>query len=103
MHRIADHFPADAQHTSDPDWIRFGVGRGWALLTQDQRIRYHEDELAAVAECGGVMFVLANGNLTIEQRIAWFCSNRSAVFAAAVQKGPALYKIYPDRIAKTWP
>lgn len=49
------------------------------------------------------MFILANGNLTIKQRTEQFLTNQAVIHAAAVEHGPALYRIYPDRIAKIWP
>lgn len=103
VHRIAEHFPDDGQKTSDPEWIRYGVDQGWALLTQDLRIRYRADELASLQDSAGVMFVLANGNLTIRERVDYFIANRQAIHSAAAGSGPALYKIYADRIAKIWP
>jgi PIN like domain len=38
--RAAGETPdAVAQQVSDPEWIEYGLARGWALLTQDERIR----------------------------------------------------------------
>jgi PIN like domain len=103
IHRVGDHFRDDGQGTSDPDWIAYGLSHGWALLTQDQRIRYRADEIGAVEVGKGVMFQLSNGNLTIAQKIGYFDDNRSSIFAAAKKPGPALYRVYVNRIAKIWP
>lgn len=103
VHQIADHFPDDAQHVSDPDWIRFGAQRGWTLITQDKRIRYREDELAAVQQTASIMLQLADGNLTISEKVERLTAQRDAIFAAARREGPALYRVYADRIAKVWP
>jgi hypothetical protein len=35
VHVVSEHFPDDAQKTSDPEWISYGLARGWSLLTQD--------------------------------------------------------------------
>lgn len=88
---------------SDPEWIRYGVNRGWALVTQDKRIRYRPDELAAVEQTGGVMFQLGDGNLTIAVKVERLLTHRDAIFAAARRDGPALYRVHADRIAKVWP
>jgi hypothetical protein len=32
-----------------------------------------------------------------------FILNQAAIHTAAAEPGPALYKIYPERIAKIWP
>jgi hypothetical protein len=103
VHRIADHFPDDGQKVGDPEWIEYGAGQGWALLTQDLRIRYRTEELASLGRGAGVMFVLASGNLAIREKVDYFLLNRAAIHAAAVEPGPALHKIYADRIAKIWP
>lgn len=96
VHQIGEHFPDDAQHVSDPDWIRFGAQRGWTLITQDKRIRYREDELAAVQQTAGVMLQLADGNLTIADKVERLTAHRDAIFAAARREGPALYRAYAD-------
>lgn len=103
VHQIADHFPDDAQHVSDPDWIKFGAERGWTLITQDKRIRYRKDELAAVERSGGVMLQLADGNLTITDKVERLSTQRDAIFAAARRTGPALYRVYAERISQVWP
>lgn len=103
VHQIGEHFPDDAQHVSDPDWIRFGAERGWTLITQDKRIRYRTDELAAVEQSAGVMLQLADGNLMIAEKVERISAHREAIFAAAGRGGPALYRVYADRITKVWP
>jgi hypothetical protein len=50
-----DHFPDDAK---DEDWIVEVGKRGWAVVTHDKRIRYKQNELAAVKAAGIAMFVL---------------------------------------------
>ncbi|WP_425393521.1 hypothetical protein [Actinokineospora enzanensis] len=38
VHRAADHFPNDAQHVADEDWLAYGLDRGWSPLCKDGRI-----------------------------------------------------------------
>lgn len=38
VHVLGDHFPDDGQKIGDPEWIKYGLVRGWSLLTQDERI-----------------------------------------------------------------
>ena len=94
-----DVFPNDAQQTPDEEWIAYGLARGWALLSKDQRIRYRAAELVALAP-GGVLFCLSNGNLTIETQAQWFEHSRRAIESAA-GRGPAFYVVYatPTRMA----
>lgn len=100
---VADVFPDDGQSTPDEEWITFGLRQGWALLTQDRRIRYRASELGALAGGGCVMFCLSSGNLLIEQRAVCFENSRDAIHHAAARDGAAFYVVYEDRIAKKWP
>ena len=53
-------------------------------------------------DSAGIMFVLANGNLTISQKVDWFLADRAAIHTAASASGPVLYRIYADHITKIW-
>lgn len=35
VHRAAAHFPDDAQHVADEDWLDYGMARGWSPLCKD--------------------------------------------------------------------
>jgi hypothetical protein len=56
-----DHFPDDEP---DPSWLRVVGGRGWVVLTRDQRIRTRPNELAAVRAARLHVFALTSGNLS---------------------------------------
>jgi PIN like domain len=96
IHLVNDEFPDDAQDTADEEWITYGLARGWALLSKDQRIRYRASELAALAS-GGVLFCL-----TIATQVQWFHRSKKAIDSAAT-RGPAFYVVYASSIARTWP
>jgi PIN like domain len=51
-----DHFPN--QRTPDETWLRFVGERGWIAITPDARIRYRENEKAAVKSANVRQFVL---------------------------------------------
>jgi PIN domain-containing protein len=101
VHLVNDAFPNDAQNTPDEEWIAYGLGHGWAMLSKDQRIRYRADELVALAP-GGVLFCLSNRNLTIDTQVHWFERSRRSI-ESAVSRGPGFYVVYATRIARTWP
>lgn len=103
LHVVAEEFPNDGQDTSDQEWITYGLAKGWALLTQDKRIRYRADELIAVSDGRGVMFCLSNGNLLIAERVARFEASREKIVRAAKAVSPALYFVYEDDIGRKWP
>ena len=103
VHLVADLFPDDGQHTPDEEWIAFGLSQGWALLTQDGRIRYRAAELSALADGQCVMFCPSSGNLRIEQRAERFDASRPAIYGAANRGTAAFYTVYADHIVKKWP
>jgi hypothetical protein len=39
VHRITEHFPGDAQHVADEEWLEYGLCRGWTPLCKDGRIK----------------------------------------------------------------
>lgn len=103
VHLVADVFPQDAQDTADEEWITHGISQGWALLTQDDRIRYRAEELAAVAQGSCVLFCLSSANLTVAAKAERFHRGRAAIHRVIARGGPAFYKVYEDRIEKKWP
>lgn len=103
VHLINDHFDHDAQFVKDETWIEYGLGRSWALLTKDQRIRYRAEELLSLAE-HGKMFCLSSGNLTIEQQARIFDQARTRIDRAVTRHEARFYLVYADgRIQKQWP
>lgn len=103
IHLVADVFCDDGQHTSDEEWISYGLVKGWGLLTQDGRIRYRASELAALAGGQGAMFCLSTGNLRIAQKVECFEALRAAIREATVSGRMAFYMVYSTRIVKKWP
>ena len=47
VERFFDHF---GDTTPDPEWLAAVGGRGWVVITHDERIRYKANELAAVVQ-----------------------------------------------------
>jgi hypothetical protein len=65
VHLVAEHFDDDAQQVSDPEWIEYGLARGWALLTQDERIRRQPAALEPLRRHRGSIFCLSSAQLTV--------------------------------------
>ena len=55
-----DHFKKDEE---DHVWLNEVGGRGWVILTKDQRLRYRPLEIAALRSSNARVFVLVAGNL----------------------------------------
>lgn len=80
VHVISDHFPNDAQAVSDPEWIEYGLQRGWSLLTQDERICTQPAVKAMLREYRGCVHCLDSANLAIRARVARFEAHRGAIY-----------------------
>lgn len=78
VHLVNDHFEYDAQFVKDADWIEYGLQRGWALLTKDQKIRYRAGELLSL-DAHGKMFCLGRGDLTVEDQARTFDEARARI------------------------
>ncbi|MGH3697245.1 MAG: hypothetical protein ACRDRX_25225 [Pseudonocardiaceae bacterium] len=103
VHLVNDHFEHDGQFVKDESWIEYGLQRGWALLTKDQKIRYRAEELLSLAE-HGKMFCLSSGNLTIEQQSRIFEEARVHIERAVRRHEARFYQVYEGgRIVKKWP
>jgi hypothetical protein len=59
-----DHFQPDAP---DEEWLQVIGGRGWFVVTKDQKIRYHTIEKQALVGAGVGAFILVSKNLSGEE------------------------------------
>ncbi|MEV0687183.1 hypothetical protein AB0I35_25270 [Nocardia sp. NPDC050378] len=103
IHRIVDHFPNDAQETTDETWIEFGLTRGWVPLCKDGRIKGRAVERAPLGKHAAVMFYLDNQQLTISAMIERVHNARAAIHHAVERGGPAAYAVTAQGIRRTWP
>jgi hypothetical protein len=86
VHTIADHFPDDAQKVGDPEWIEYGLRRGWSLLTQDERIRTQINVRALLLRFRGCIHCLDNANLPIQTRADRFDAQRRVIFQRVLDR-----------------
>jgi hypothetical protein len=102
LHLVGDHFPNDGQQTTDEEWLSYGVQRGWSLLAKDKRIRHVTSEREALSL--GTLFVLSNGNLLIDEQVAYFHDAQSAIYRHAGGLPMAIYVVYKNgRVWRQWP
>jgi len=59
-----DHF---SPGTPDDEWLLACGQNDWIVISQDQKIRYRKNELAAAREAGVRLFVLTAGSITGEE------------------------------------
>ena len=59
-----DHLPQDA---TDENWLRYVGARNWVVLTQDDRIRFHNHERVALLQANVCAFVLTAKGLRGEE------------------------------------
>jgi hypothetical protein len=80
VHTVSDHFPDDAQDISDPDWVEYGLRRGWSLLTQDERMRTQADMRALLLRYRGCIHCLDSANLPVQVRADRFDAHRRVIY-----------------------
>jgi hypothetical protein len=79
IHRITDHFEHDATNVSDPDWMEFGLQRGWFPFHKDGRIRGNPSERAPIELHQAPMFYLDNQQLPIDEMVRRIHMNQSKI------------------------
>ena len=80
MHTISDHFPGDAQEISDPEWVEYGLRRGWSLLTQDERISHQIAVRDMLRRYRGCIHCLDSANLHVKARADRFDAHRGVIY-----------------------
>lgn len=86
-----DHLPQDAR---DEEWLRFVGARGWVVLTQDDRIRFHPHERRALLQAGVCAFVLTAKGLRGEENGAIIVQALPAIRRMlSKQPGPFIARI----------
>lgn len=103
VHLISDYFPDDAMDVSDPEWIEFGITRGWSLLTQDVRIRKQETVRELLRSSSSCVHCLDTGKLLIAAKVARFEQHRSRVFHNVRLAKPGFYLVTATDVIKRWP
>lgn len=102
VHRIAEHYPNDAQQIADEDWISEGCRLGWVLLTKDRRIRYRAQELAALQD--GFLFCLSDGNANLDTISETWSLAMPAIHRAVARRAAGFWHVYADgSIHRMWP
>lgn len=80
VHTIGNHFTEDAQSISDPEWVEYGLERGWSLLTQDERISTQVTVMTMLRDYRGCIHCLDSANLPIRVRAERFDTHRRAIY-----------------------
>ncbi|MFF0146776.1 hypothetical protein ATK36_2554 [Amycolatopsis sulphurea] len=103
VHRAAEHFPDDAQHVADEDWLAYGLTRGWSPLCKDGRIKGRDIERTPLQTYNGVLFYLDNQKLRVVEMVQRFERHREAIHRAVVRGGPRAYAVGVRELRSTWP
>jgi PIN domain-containing protein len=102
IHRVAEHFPDDAQFVPDEVWLAYGLERGWSPLCKDGRIRGRQVEREPLERFQAVLFYLDNQRLLVDEMVWRFQRSRDSIYRA-VRRGPATYAVGTGGIKRTWP
>jgi hypothetical protein len=105
VHRITDHFPGDADNVSDPDWMEYGLQRGWIPLHKDGRIRGNPTEREPDERHKSPMFYLDNQQLPINEMVRRIHMNQGKIYALARRRrrAAACYAVNDSGVHKRWP
>jgi len=103
VHRITAHFPDDAQHTPDEEWLTYGLRRGWTPLCKDGRIKGRSTERQPLVEHAAALFYLDNQQLRRDDMVDRFHGARDAIHRAIDRRKPATYAVTVSGIRRTWP
>ncbi len=86
-----DHLPQDAK---DEEWLRYVGARNWVVLTQDDRIRFHNHERTALLQAKVCAFVLTAKGLRGEENGAIIVKALPAIQRVlAKHSGPFIARI----------
>ncbi|MFF5175971.1 hypothetical protein ACFY3U_25555 [Micromonospora sp. NPDC000089] len=94
IHVIGDHFPDDAQHVSDPNWIEYGLSRGWALLTQDLRISPQVEVRALLRRFKACNHCLDSSELAVQVRADRFDNQRGPIHQSVLDRRNGFFVIH---------
>jgi hypothetical protein len=100
VHLITEHFSDDAQQVSDPEWIEYGLTRGWALLTQDERIRRQPAALEPLRRHRGSIFCLNNAQLTVTAKADRLLRQQGAIFDVVRRGRSGFFLIDEHRVRR---
>jgi PIN like domain len=105
IHRISDHFPSDADGVSDPDWMEFGLIRGWFPFHKDGRIRGNPAERKPIERHGSPMFYLDSQQLRLGEMVRRIHMNQSKIYWLARRRrgSAACYAVNDQGVHKRWP
>lgn len=84
-------------------FIDRSLGRDWAILMKDKRIRYRSAEIEAVVQHEAKCFVVTRGDLNSADMARRFIANKQATFRTAGLPGPYIYSVQHDRLDRLFP
>ena len=91
---FVEHGQLFPQACPDEVWLEGVAGKGWLVVTRDQRIRYKVNEQAAAVRAGLHLFILTQGRAsaaqTAEQLVAAY---PDMVRCASAEAAPAFYSV----------
>lgn len=105
IHRITDHFDSDAADVSDPDWMEYGLQRGWFPFHKDGRIRGNPSERQPIERHNAPMFYLDNQQLSIDEMVHRIHMNQAKIYwlARRRRREAACYAVTDRGVHKRWP
>lgn len=94
MYVVGDHFSDDGQKVSDPEWIQYGLARGWSLLTQDERIATQPAAMGLLRAHRGVIHCLDSAKLVAQIKAERFHSRQKIIYQRAIDRRTGFYVVH---------
>jgi len=91
------------EEVPDVEWLAMCGRENLPVLTKDRRLRYRPAEIETIRRFEVLTFVLTGGSLRAEDQAARFDHSRARIETACAHRGPAVYAVYKDRIARLFP
>lgn len=100
MH-IADVFPDDGAHTSDPEWIKYAADNGLVALSKDAALK--RDHTKAVQEHRAIVFLIPDQSMPGTAQATRFLDHKFRMAMRARKAGPAIYMLYRNSVERVGP
>lgn len=91
---LGDHFPDDGQNVGDPEWMEYGLARGWSLLTQDERISTQPLARSLLRKHQGVIHCLDSAQLPAQVKAERFHARQRVIYQRVIDQRTGFYVVH---------
>lgn len=104
VHTMLSVYGPDAEElVSDETWLTDAGGKGWLVLTKDDRIRRRPAELDAIIRFRVRVACLTAANLTEPEQVQRIMANINRIEQRYRRPGPWIVAIHERSLHQVWP